>query len=260
MLRDQAGALVLAANDRDGYLPLAGTLVVNGNPSLPALAPLVGDAARRRYSYLLNPFDTSRFGGQNLAPLPLAIADASGSLGEPLPATQADLTEWVGSQRAQGVLEPWLCPSRSQPGVVAVSVETLALRTPTSTIVYLHQVPNAYAFNEGIFGFAYNDQTRRLRGKLSRVQGTSEVVLLGDDDDRQGPAAPNVSAWVPALDAPASGITLADVLAGTPTVSPGSGVAFERHDGRINLLLADGHVATTPREPLEEGSFRLSPR
>ncbi len=241
--RSMGQILVLIANDHDGYMPLAGHVRVRSPDGYGrGLAPLVGDARRERYWYIKSPNPLSPATGEWPAPLQLPLLEYATDP-DVIPDDQFELIDWMrdrGTELSQTVLG---CPEASPD---ASPQQSAVLVLGNTTIINSWPLPFHHAVNEGVFGFSSDLKAPRLRGHLSRVSNSSDRVLLGDA--LTDLFTVQTAAWIPSLEDLTDGgvgrVTLADVLDETDRVLPGLSLDGERHDGRMNILFADGHVET----------------
>jgi prepilin-type processing-associated H-X9-DG protein len=104
-----------------------------------------------------------------------------------------------------------------------------------------------YGINEGVFGYHANPKyaDRRLKGKLVKIRRSDQLVLYSDAIPRNTPAAGWMPdgwiCWTPDLNSKGV-ITLADALASNGKALDKSMFDLPRHQGRINIAFADGHV------------------
>ena len=239
-LREQSNALVARSQDAGGYLPLAGTITVpDGTSGYGSLPVALGDAGRRRYVYVDERLSRITPTREQVAPLPAALLPYLGV--EDLEVTQGTLFGWQTVRDANRPVGLFACPAAEEP---QNSGQTTTIAVGGVGYVFGWDVRYDYGLNEGVFGHVPQREFEpiRLRGHLARVSDAADTLLLADahNDARRG----SLMAWSPReLNEPT---TLADVLPRYDESEDdplGPSLDEHRHDGRLNALFADGHVA-----------------
>jgi len=223
----QIGALtMLHAGEHKGYAPLAGYLTDTAG-----LPNQLGDSGMTRYVY----FDDA--GTLRTAPYSAALAKLVGvTLDFSSPAALQ-----AGLDQDNGIKKVFWCPSTDAPIYTQMTYsfgQSQFIRTYSS-----------YVANMFVFGDKSVGQVRDLRGQLGKVKSPSETLLFADGMDEN--FAPfGAPAWSPMFfwlwNLPSDGKwTLWDVEsqngeAGFYTMLRDK----KRHRNMMNVLFADGHVAT----------------
>lgn len=256
-LRNLANAAILHANDHQGYLPLAGELVVQPTSSgFDRYMVALNDPSERRYTF-------TRVPGSGIA----VPAVFSAALGKYLGVTDLPMEDWGKLDLAisqTGFQKLFACPStNSMSETRGVSADgegqgemfSLVGTASADGAVGTSSGPHAaaysdYGFNEGLLGFHYDDKykTRRLRGNSKALKRGGEVMLFADAAPRTLQAYTQLkSTWLaftPALEAPGA-VSLADAYEENVGVARlGQRPMFDltRHRGKMNVAFVDGHV------------------
>jgi prepilin-type processing-associated H-X9-DG protein/prepilin-type N-terminal cleavage/methylation domain-containing protein len=257
-LRTIGQACLLHAAETEGYVPLAGR--VTAPPGTDGLNFLVGlnDVDRRRYMYVVAPRGTIN---PTLVPFTAALAPYLGVAGK-LPKSDDKVLD-DALNAPDGVWKRFVCPdtgSLDKPQVIDSFGGTSVAGQGAMLICAIGDVGlhwwgsnSDYAPNEGIFGFHYDPAYRRnrLNGRLAAVRHTAEVVLFTDAVPRETASDARFPlgwlAWTPSL-AGAGRATLGDALAGGGRADSSQNFDRGRHNGRVNVVFADGHTETLPIE------------
>ena len=238
-LREQSNALLARSCDADGRMPLAGTIRVSaGTSGYGSLPPALGDADRSLYVYVDERQSRITPTREQVAPLPAALLlylDAGD-----VEISQGTLFGWEKVRDANRPVGLFACPAAPEP---ANSGQTTVTAVGNFAFVFGWDVRYDYGLNEGVLGHVpeRDFEPIRLRGHLMRVTDAANTLLLADahTDARRG----SLMAWSPrVVDAPN---TLADVLPrfdGADDDPLGPALDADRHDGRMNVLFADGHI------------------
>ena len=257
-LRQITAGCIIRAQERKGWLPLAGSIVASPEAASVqwGLPRGLGDSEQKKYAYAFSP--SWGFGKMSIVPLPGAIAPYLG--------IQKDLSynDWdkldkeLNDQR--GIWKMFQCPAtnsfdkfkaNSNPGdntpegqgvLFSVSYGTGQAAAAWST-------NTDYAPNEGVLGYHYDPKYRGryLGGNLSRIHDITRVVLFTDAKLR----AQASFSWFPdpwIVWSPRTvfvgPVTLADALLNNGKAIDQSSFDQKRHDKRMNIAFVDGHVAT----------------
>ena len=223
--RQIAAAMLARAESHGGFLPLAGWVTLADVPAV--LPPALLDADASRYAYLAT-------GG--VTPPTLVVAPPPVALLPDLGGAAASRAAEVDADAAG--LSLFACPAAAD---LDGTTPTVGHRFGGGGFTQLLPVTCHYAFNAGVMGFDGATETRRLRGRLTRVREAAATALLGDATPVGGDSA--LLCWTPSPDAATGTTTLADALARTPRMSETAGFDAARHAGRLNAAYADGHVA-----------------
>lgn len=248
-LKQVVTAMMLHANDHNGFMPLVGQINVSNNTGNANDAVTLHDPLRKRYEYYNN-------GGKYFAiGMPGSIAKYIN--------VDLDVTSLTTVRAGvnSGVFNKvMVCPSDLLGGTAGYSIsEQLPCRM-------------SYAYNEAALGWAdpgSADGVRaghgRLRANTARFRHSADLMLVTDANPR------GVDGWMLYYDND-SGCTLADIYehgfpgkagfrAGNGTGRGcGSGELYDvvRHRGRINIACADGHVASSRITPGDLKRFSLN--
>lgn len=264
-LRQLAAGTLMHAQDRRGYMPLAGRL------RIPSVAPLsdpdrvpkgLGDPARIRYSYARAP---SAGGGFFLVPWHAAIAPYL------VPKQKLPTEDWNLLENAInsniGIWKHFMCPSTDSFAMASRRIGGVDYPAIQGTVIslfvggsatYIWSTNCDYILNEGVMGFETSANMPRLRGNLNRVKSASQTVLMTDGKPRTSPPEPGIypsfnDGWIvwtprdPIGETGAMlrrGIALGEALATNPGVDSAQSFDTRRHRGRINIVFVDGHVET----------------
>lgn len=258
-LRTLGQALLMHANERQGYFPLAGLIDVSGTNSLADNPKYLGDPTLKRYDYYNN---SAPPGYLVVSSMPAALA--------PYLTGAAATSNGYGWQaednftNAAPLRDSFMCPSDELTFNNQTAADAALAASSSATPYNSMNAPrwitcvtggtfvqgfSSYGFNEEIFawedeGFGSVTGHSRLRGKLSGVGKPAETMLMCDAKGvNHGVAGSTLGLWVNG--APDS---LRDVYMGTDAsgnATAGAG-AFDliRHHGSMNVLFVDGHVET----------------
>jgi prepilin-type processing-associated H-X9-DG protein/prepilin-type N-terminal cleavage/methylation domain-containing protein len=253
-IRNIVQACQMHAQDRKGYIPLAGHIV--GPPgSYPDFPGAIGDAHRKRYTYAH---------AEN-ASIQDAIVPFPAALGVYLGVRNLPMHDWNELDKVlndkHGVWRRFMCPdidadSKQKDGwdpsgynYEGQGTMMLASRGPQWAMVW--STNSDYGLNEGVMGYHYEARyaRNRLAGNVTRVRRSSEVALFTDAKPRKEGALSTFPmgwiCWTPKLDN-AEGATLGDAFEGNARASAKDMFDVPRHRGRINVGFVDGHVETIP--------------
>jgi prepilin-type processing-associated H-X9-DG protein/prepilin-type N-terminal cleavage/methylation domain-containing protein len=258
-LRQLCIATITHAQEHRGYVPLAGELV--GSPIVDGwgpnrLAGSINDGALKKYSYVVCP----PLGGLHVViPLPAALAAPLGFVKRP--AEDWFIMEEILND-ATGVWRAFMCPStrgadrpRYRWGTTTVPVgQVTIIKVNAAGMTYEWSTNTDYAPNEGLFGYHHESRnnTRRLNGNLGWVRRPSQVVMYTDAKGRSSPSGLLSDPWIcwtPALSSKGP-VTLADALLKSGRAFDQASFDYLRHQGKMNVGFADGHVRT----------FRINPQ
>lgn len=204
--RQISSALLMHAQDRRGYLPLAGRLnprFVSGTSATDPnrFAAALGDSSRTRYTYV-------RYVG--IAGNPWAPVPWNASIARYLVPNQViDLSDPDNVENSindvRGIWKHFMCPSsdtwdrgtKVSGGVLYPAIQGTVLEFAVSTTAasagssqYIWSTNGDYVLNEGIFGWDHRrDRVRRLRGNIARVKNPASLVLLTCGQRRAEPAS-----------------------------------------------------------------------
>lgn len=250
-MKQLSNALVMHASDHNGYMPLVGKINVQvttgGSNRIPTG---LSDPDRRRYSY-------AWYGGAYFSPMPILgglapYLDKS----RPVPNEDGSLVENYLNDK-QGVWKYLMCASTDSYQKATYTSGSVIAPVDQGAMMLLHENNSSsptvwwssnsdYVFNEGVFGYDYTAQTRRLKGQLSRVTTPAQVALLTDGKRRKTPAPPlsdGYITWAPHLTSKKAA-PLSATLDGSLLVTDSTSFDRLRHKNKLNVLFADGHVET----------------
>jgi prepilin-type processing-associated H-X9-DG protein len=248
------------ADTHQGYVPLVGVLSVTETN-----AAGLNDPLRVRYNYLNFPClgvndalmcFTASFAadvGDNRIGLAQSIDD--------LNVAQAD---------PNGFLRIFRCPSHlPDPG--PLNGPGLYMGNPVTTygsdnVDIIWQESQSYIYNEAVLG--WDDNFARKRGLMTSIRAPSQTMLLADglggDITRSSDAhfstitnQINFSTVYNKVDT--GPITLADALTGDSLAGDPQNFDRIRHQGKINVGFADGHVETHTISPKDLANIYLLP-
>ena len=253
--RQLAAAALTRATQADGFLPLAGRLVLpdalTGYGSLPRS---LADSSRQRYVYLDDRRPSSVLAAQELvAPWPVALA---GSLGLGVEADRETVADWpaVLSSNGGGV---YLCPDAPEPDV---TLPTVSHQVGSDDHVVLDDVRFDFGLNEGLLGFHHDAhfEPSRRRGHLTRAGNASRTLVLGDADTRE-PGTQLLTWRPPLVEGEPKAVSLGEVVAAPAANLVDRSIRLDpnRHRGRANFVFADGHGETRRADAADLGGVML---
>lgn len=308
-MRQISNACIMQAQDRGGYLPLAGN--VNVKTGLPVdkerLARALGDPQRKRYVYAYIP-DLGVFG-----PTPWHAAAARYLQ----PTLDIHLEDWgmvedalngwyqtkIGNTTVQNfnkdapVWKFFMCPSTDSFNYGGVINSGHLYPEQQGTVMnvqvsnsnsYVWSTNGDFVINEGVFGWDFNQPNttigqlqavRRLRGNFAKFKNPSQLVLMTDGQRSLTNIPTGYSGfsdgwmcWSPVKQY-ASELTKAVTFGGAlngnaklggvqganATVNNADNFDLKRHKGKINIVLADGHVETRVINKKELDAFYILP-
>lgn len=267
-LRQINTAALLHAQEHQGYLPLAGELHAQTvwSYGADAFAVGLGDTLRRRYTYAI---ETTRDSIFVIVPLPAALASYMGHRDLPF----NDWHKLDQDLNDMGFWRRFMCPASDAFAKARIGVgndQTLAGQG-TMLAFTVRGSPDAawstnsdYGLNEGLLGFHYDSKyaQRRLRGKLSKVRRSDQLVIFTDARPRPEPAYTWMRdgwiCWTPSLIG-SGPVTLADAYVPDGKARDKASFDESRHRGRINIAFADGHVAALRINPADLAKAYLLP-
>lgn len=268
-LRQINQAALHHAQDHRGYLPVAGEIVARPNYSagLNQYAEPMRDPNRLRYTYA----NCTSLGGFFVpVPLPAALAPYMGIKDLPF-------HDWTAVDQALNRLEfqkRFTCPATDSKSskydtggdLTLVGQGTMMSLAPAPGMAILAWSSNSdFAFNEGVFGF-HQDRlfaSRRLGGNINKLNNPDKLALFTDAKTRAKQPYPWMrDPWIcwtpnPYLTGP---VTLADALENNGKAVDPTMFDTHRHQGRINVAFADGHVQMFRINSAELGQVYLLTR
>lgn len=290
--RQVSNSLIMQAQDRGGFLPLAGRIALQPLPGsnfdVNRWAKALGDPNRRRYVYAywtdlrtFLPVPWHAAAARYLQPtLDLRLENSNlveDGLNGWRSRTLNGKTEQYFDKEAP-VWKYFMCPSGdayNNPGILsggklypANQGTVIEIFNNTfSTAVW--STNGDYVINEGVFGWSYNKNIRRLRGNFAKFSNASKLVLM-TDGKRSSEAANSYmpdgwQVWTPTnlSQEMTQAVPFGGALANEPKYGGKTGAALTvsyktstnsatrgiemfdlRHRGKINIVFADGHVET----------------
>lgn len=256
-LRNLANAATLHANEHQGYMPLAGELVVQpAAGGYDRYLVALSDTSERRYTF-------TRVPGSGIA----VPAVFSAALGKYLGIADLPLEDWAKLDEAisqTSFQKLFACPSTnsmsesrglSADGTGQGEMFSLVGAPTAEGTVGASSGPHAaaysdYGFNEGLLGFHYDDKykTRRLRGNAKMLKRSGETMLFADAAPRAQQAYTQLkSTWLaftPAMES-LGAVSLADAYeekVGFARLGQKPMFDLNRHRGKMNVAFVDGHV------------------
>jgi prepilin-type processing-associated H-X9-DG protein len=258
-LRQIASGALLRAQDSKGYMPLAGELIlpVESNRHGLKIPEAVGDPFKTRYLYARAP----QAGADMPVPFPAGIAQYLGY----------KLQNWNNwdrlDQELNGKDHIWkmfMCPAsgafdkpklngnpNDSTPVGQGTMMALRVYDSSSKPIAAWSTNSDYAINEGVFGFTWwpNQKHARLAGNINKVRNAASTVLFTDAKPRQGRAYDFMPdgwiTWTP-TNLPRGGVPLANALkvVNENIAREKSSFDLVRHNKRMNIVFADGHVSS----------------
>ena len=238
--REVAAAVLARAADHDGYLPLGGLVDAGPVTGLTdGLAPLLGDARRKRYAYTPSSSSVIPPTGELPAPFQVAVTEHLDPNAIPSPSVAPHIFAVADHYRDHAAMGLFVCPDANE-GEANLASVALAFGGDGTRITVV-PLPFDYALNEGVTGFDAADGGRlRRRGRLVSLRDAARTALLGDG--RRELFGTRLASWSPPDPPPgATTVTLADALR-----TPGSrcmSLDPDRHRRRLNIAFIDGHAA-----------------
>ncbi len=225
-----AGSVLRHANDRNGYLPLAGKIRISSafTPFITNLAESLNDSARRRFSYVR---DSTSPLGEDLVPFTVVVAQSGGFK------FNYDTVEDLGNEldRRGHDFPGWSCTD--------VGDQTRLSPVPCHVIEYaLHSfrmgfvgIKTDYCLNGMALG--YDVSGTGVNGMLARLNHPTDTVMIGDP--LPGPSGSIF--WNVLQPTDGQRKNLGQMLS---TQGPGliAGPQSIRHRGKMNIAFFDGHV------------------
>lgn len=305
-MRQISNACIMQAQDRGGFLPLAGTINVKAAIVIDKekYARALGDPQRKRYVYTYIT-DLGVFG-----PTPWHAAAARYLQ----PTLDLHLEDWdkvedalngwyqtkVGTSTVQSfnkdapVWKYFMCPSTESfnyEGVMSsghlypANQGTVMSFQNSNAAQYAWSTNGDFIINEGVFGWDYNTNNtsanplaiRRLKGNFAKFRAPSQLVLMTDGQrSATSPTSyPGFDGWM--VWAPnrttanewTKAVTFGGALNDNPklggttgaqnTVNYSDSFDLKRHKGKIDIVLADGHVETRVINKKELDAFYILP-
>jgi prepilin-type N-terminal cleavage/methylation domain-containing protein/prepilin-type processing-associated H-X9-DG protein len=250
-MRQISTAMLMHANDHQGFMPLAGKVSVGISSVGSSLdvAKALGDIDRKRYSYSVA--KTSQF----YIPMPINAALSPYLTKTYLPTEDSQKIE-DNMNDPNGPWKFFMCPATEsyQNGDFKAMGRTAPMGQGALMILYLNGTVNQwwssnsdYTFNEGIFGFDAGNGIRRLRGQVNKILMPAQTVLFTDGNPVNTPATSQFNdgwqVWSPILTS-ARIVSLANALDGSTFLKDQTNFDYARHKNKINIIFADGHAET----------------
>ena len=229
-LRQIGQAMVMFANEHQGYFPLAGSLYNRaGTAQLPNSRPqTLNDPSRRKYAYYYPGSDV------HAMPLPGAIAKYLG-VKKMRDDTFANVRDDLADPN--GVSKYFRCQS------VPLDKRNTGGRWMSTAVGVSPPCQTDYGFNETLLGVGYGF---RREGAIKKVRNPSAIVVLADARERT-----DLGGWWQSFYSLVPGrASLADaawhVRNPKGVTVAGTTGTFDpyRHRNRMNVLCADNHVET----------------
>lgn len=285
-LRELTRGCIMMAQDNGGYLPLAGRLYIKNGGAITdpmRVARALGDSDRKRYPYVLyrDPY------GRNMYTMPPWLAGIAKYLAphHRLPFDNGDAMENALND-SRGIWKHLICPSSGtrEKGTIVSGIFTLPEGQGTLVELYYQEATSYspyyiwssntdYTLNEGVMGRDdSNSNNRRLRGKYNSIKSPSSVAIMTDGQPRK--TRPSTmyyptfkdgwQVWTPKGAAQRTqSISLSGALvtpASSATVDSPESFDYIRHQGRMNIAFADGHVETRTINAKDLQTVLLLPR
>ena len=234
-MRQIGQAMLMCANEHRQHFPLAGELWKNpatGHPADNTPAEL-GDVGMRNYSYITDVI-------LRVAPLQIALEPYLGQQVRAQRLQPDGLEEYLNGP----VLKVFTCPGnydQMQGGSQAFQISKM-IANSTSKCGFNVFLPTSYAFNEAVLGWSTGTgkSHSRLRGLITRVPHSSDVILLGDASPRNSKPGP-LRGWMVYNDNGGDN-TLATFFIGQHEATDRALFDFQRHYGTMSALFCDGHA------------------
>jgi prepilin-type processing-associated H-X9-DG protein/prepilin-type N-terminal cleavage/methylation domain-containing protein len=220
-LRQIGTAMVMQAQDHNGYMQIAGQIVSPGGPTPAGMY----DDYQKNYSYY--------YDAPNFRPLNLAGA-AAPYVGQKIRTdTLADMSADISTGMVRRIFQ---CPADPNANV-GFTAKTEGVWTGPTMV-------NSYGFNEAFLGWydaaSSGDNFDELRGKLTKIRDPARTFLMCDAIPRNH----DVGGWL-TFYAHVVGATMEDAFFNYDSRA-GDMTMFDpnRHQGRINFVFLDGHGET----------------
>lgn len=239
--RQIAQAAQLRAGESEGYLPLAGMVVVadGEEQNLPAA---LHDSRQRRYEYAISPLPGY---DRELLSFPVSLLPYLGA--DVTILSDEELLDDATAGRRFDVLSVFHCPDAPpEPSATAW------IGYGGDGQAFTRSSYNAWDFaaNAAVTGFEHDVPFRdgRGRGLLAAVPNASQTVLLaGIDRFGFGPGGSTIAFFEPDAGRIEQAVTLADAY---PMLTPsGPWLDKFRHRARTTVLFIDGHAESIAIKP-----------
>jgi len=232
-LRQIYTACASRAAENKGFVGLAGPVVPL--PAASNLPEALNDSNRTRYRYY-SAAPTYLQSIEHLLPIKFTLMpqlDRSARADTILEVSQ------LSRMRLNPALRVFECPAAPDEPADEPATDEIVV----AGISYVESAYGVirYAFNGGVFGFHFDQNTvpRRGRGVLPARGNVSSRVICGDMAITAA-----IAAWAPEVSGGGQKTTLQDVMDQTSAVMPGyARLDLARHRNRMNVVFADGHVA-----------------
>jgi prepilin-type processing-associated H-X9-DG protein/prepilin-type N-terminal cleavage/methylation domain-containing protein len=257
-LRQIAMGCLLRTQDSGGYMPLAGNIVVKQNQLSGrfGMRNALGDSQGKKYTYARAP---GVMGSEMPVPLPAAIAPYLGW--KNLPYNNWDQLDQALNDHTN-IWKMFQCPATGSYAYARKSPNsndtTLFNQGTMMGITWERHDGRAnaqwstntdYAINEGVFGFHYLEPDfakKRLRGLVTKIKNTSNVILFSDAQRRSQKASQFMEdgwiTWDPGWVLDGKPVKMGSLFDQVSQVKHPNMLDKVRHRGRMNIVFADGHV------------------
>jgi prepilin-type processing-associated H-X9-DG protein/prepilin-type N-terminal cleavage/methylation domain-containing protein len=254
-IRSMIQACQTHAQDKKGYLPLAGHIVVPAATPWEDYPAGLNDAGRTRFTYAPSPD----------APIAVSVVPFPAALAPHLGIRDLPMNDWHVLDQAlndkRGVWRRFMCPDIDSDEKQKYNGDpndhnyagqgTMMVCAIGDFPVIAWSTNSDYAVNEGVMGYHWDPRyaKNRLGGHVARARRTSEVALFTDALPRKEWAIDFFPigwiCWTPKLDN-AQPATLGDAFANNGKASGKDNFDVQRHRGRMNVGFLDGHVEAVP--------------
>lgn len=264
-LRQLAAGTLMHAQDRKGFMPLAGRIrapLVTTTSDPDRVPKGLSDPTRSRYTYARAP---SAGNAYFLVPWHASIAPYL------VPKQRLPTEDWDQIEASLnsnlGIWKHFMCPATDSFAMHTRRIGGIEYPAVQGTVisfflggsaVYIWSTNGDYVLNEGVMGFEQSAFLRRSRGNVSRVKSPAQTVLMTDGKPRDAQPEPAIypsfnDGWMVWTPRDPSGqpnytltraVPLSDAFLTNPAVDSVQSFDRQRHRGKMNIVFVDGHVET----------------